>query len=415
MTYKGMMLSDVPNFMFIFGYTNASWTLKADLSCEYLVRLLRRMDRQGAKVAIARRDPAVEEIPFLDFTSGYVQRALTLLPKQGARRPWRLYQNYWLDLLTLRFGKIVGRDAAAQLRPRTPCTALSQAATRADRAPASMSGAKVVTSPRTAEAASSSDANSPAPSPASIAAPKAVVSILAGRSTSSASKSARSCARKPLADMPPSIRSDDQLYAVGGEGALQLERLVGDGFERGADDVGAAGAEREAEDGAARIGVPMRRAEAGESGDDGDPGAAGHGARQRFAFRRRADQAELVAQPLHHAAGDEQGAFERIATCAAQLPGDGAEQAVVRYWRGVAGVGQDEGAGAVGRLGVAGREAGLADRRRLLVAGDAADRDGAAEMVGEGGAELAGAVADFRERRARHAEQIEQAFVPAAG
>ena len=106
MVYKGMMLSDVPNLMFIFGYTNASWTLKADLSCDYLVRLLRRMDATGAQTAIARRDPKVEEMPFLDFTSGYVRRALPLLPKQGARRPWRLYQNYLLDLITLRFGRI---------------------------------------------------------------------------------------------------------------------------------------------------------------------------------------------------------------------------------------------------------------------------------------------------------------------
>ncbi len=106
MIYKGMMLSDVPNMLFIFGYTNASWTLKADLSCDYLVRLLRRMDATKARTAVARRDPDVEEIPFLDFTSGYVRRALPLRPKQGARRPWRLYQNYLLDLLTLRFGRI---------------------------------------------------------------------------------------------------------------------------------------------------------------------------------------------------------------------------------------------------------------------------------------------------------------------
>ncbi len=106
MVYKGMMLSDVPNLMFIFGYTNASWTLKADLCCGYLVRLLKRMDRTGAKVATARRDPVVEEIPFLDFTSGYVRRALPALPRQGSRPPWRLYQNYWLDLITLRFGRI---------------------------------------------------------------------------------------------------------------------------------------------------------------------------------------------------------------------------------------------------------------------------------------------------------------------
>ena len=106
MVYKGMMLSDVPNMVFIFGYTNASWTLKADLSCDYLVRLLKRMDVTGARSAVARRDPLVPEIPFLDFTSGYVKRALPDLPRQGARRPWRLYQNYWLDLITLRFGRI---------------------------------------------------------------------------------------------------------------------------------------------------------------------------------------------------------------------------------------------------------------------------------------------------------------------
>ena len=106
MIYKGMMLSDVPNLMFIFGYTNASWTLKADLSCDYLIRLLNRMDQSGTRIAIARRDSRVAERPFLDFTSGYVQRALPLLPKQGERRPWRLYQNYLLDLLTLRFGRI---------------------------------------------------------------------------------------------------------------------------------------------------------------------------------------------------------------------------------------------------------------------------------------------------------------------
>ena len=106
MVYKGMMLSDVPNMMFIFGYTNASWTLKADLTCDYLVRLLKRMNSHGKKVAVARRDPSVGEIQFLDFTSGYVKRALPALPKQGERRPWRLYQNYWLDLMALRFGAI---------------------------------------------------------------------------------------------------------------------------------------------------------------------------------------------------------------------------------------------------------------------------------------------------------------------
>jgi monooxygenase len=106
MTYKGMMYSDVPNLASSFGYTNASWTLKADLTCEYVCRLLNHMAKTGTTVATPRRAADVEEEPFLDFTSGYVQRALAHLPKQGSRRPWKLYQNYALDLVTLRYGKV---------------------------------------------------------------------------------------------------------------------------------------------------------------------------------------------------------------------------------------------------------------------------------------------------------------------
>ena len=104
--YKGMMLSDVPNLVFAFGYTNASWTLKVDLTCAYVCRLLNHMRRHGYVACAPRRGPDVQEQPFLDFTSGYVQRAAHLLPKQGAKRPWRLYQNYALDLLMLRLGRI---------------------------------------------------------------------------------------------------------------------------------------------------------------------------------------------------------------------------------------------------------------------------------------------------------------------
>lgn len=106
MVYKGMMYSGVPNFAATFGYTNASWTLKADLSAEYACRLLNHLRRNGLRVCTPVRDPAVQEQPFLDFSSGYVQRALPLLPKQGDRKPWRLYQNYLLDLLALRFGRV---------------------------------------------------------------------------------------------------------------------------------------------------------------------------------------------------------------------------------------------------------------------------------------------------------------------
>ena len=106
MTYKGMMFSDVPNLVSTFGYTNASWTLKADLTARFVCRLLNHMKGHGHEIAIARRDPTVEARPFIDFSSGYVQRAAGMLPKQGARRPWRLYQNYVLDFLMLRFGRI---------------------------------------------------------------------------------------------------------------------------------------------------------------------------------------------------------------------------------------------------------------------------------------------------------------------
>ncbi len=107
LTYKGMMLSGVPNAAFAFGYTNASWTLKADLTSEFVCRTLNYMDRRGVKIATpVRTDPAMSEEPYLDFNSGYVQRALDILPKQGSKAPWKLNQNYALDLMTLRFGKI---------------------------------------------------------------------------------------------------------------------------------------------------------------------------------------------------------------------------------------------------------------------------------------------------------------------
>lgn len=109
--YKGMMYSDVPNLASVFGYTNASWTLKADLVCEYVCRLLNHMDRHGLRQCTPRNaDPTLEQEPWVDFSSGYIQRALAQAPKQGARRPWKLYQNYVLDLLSLRFGSV--RDEA---------------------------------------------------------------------------------------------------------------------------------------------------------------------------------------------------------------------------------------------------------------------------------------------------------------
>ena len=107
LNYKGMMYSDVPNLAAAFGYTNASWTLKCDLTCEYVGRLINYMDRHGYRQCLPHNDdPAVSERPALDFTSGYVQRSVARMPKQGSKRPWRLYQNYALDILALRFGKL---------------------------------------------------------------------------------------------------------------------------------------------------------------------------------------------------------------------------------------------------------------------------------------------------------------------
>jgi cation diffusion facilitator CzcD-associated flavoprotein CzcO len=105
--YKGMMLSGVPNMAFCVGYTNASWTLKCELTCEYVCRLLNHMDEHGHRVCTPNnRDPSVTPEPFIDFNSGYVLRAIASFPKQGSRRPWRLYQNYALDLLNLRLAPI---------------------------------------------------------------------------------------------------------------------------------------------------------------------------------------------------------------------------------------------------------------------------------------------------------------------
>jgi len=107
MGYKGMMLGDVPNMAMAFGYTNASWTLKADLTCEFVCRLLNHMDEHGyAQCTPRNRDPSITEEPFIDFSSGYVLRAIEHFPKQGSKAPWRLYQNYALDILTLRYGAI---------------------------------------------------------------------------------------------------------------------------------------------------------------------------------------------------------------------------------------------------------------------------------------------------------------------
>ena len=104
--YRGTMLSGVPNLAITLGYTNASWTLKADLVCEFVCRLLNHMEKAGKTKCIAHAEPGLPQEPLLDFSSGYVQRAVSRLPKQGPKAPWRLYQNYLLDLIGFRYGAV---------------------------------------------------------------------------------------------------------------------------------------------------------------------------------------------------------------------------------------------------------------------------------------------------------------------
>jgi monooxygenase len=107
LSYKGMMYEGVPNLASAFGYTNASWTLKCDLTCEYVCRLLNHLKKTGARQAVpVNDDPNIEFEPWLDFSSGYVQRAMAKFPKQGTKVPWKLDQNYAKDLMSLRYSKL---------------------------------------------------------------------------------------------------------------------------------------------------------------------------------------------------------------------------------------------------------------------------------------------------------------------
>ncbi len=101
--YRGMMLSGIPNFTYAIGYTNASWTLKVDLVCDYLCRVLAHMDRLGYIECVPiNDDPTMETRPLLDFDAGYVQRSLHLFPREGEREPWELSMNYLKDRKALR-------------------------------------------------------------------------------------------------------------------------------------------------------------------------------------------------------------------------------------------------------------------------------------------------------------------------
>ncbi len=118
-SYKGLMFSDLPNFASIFGYSNASWTLKSDLAAGYVCRVLNTMRRKGYVQCTPRIGTAsMTPVPWLDFSSGYLVRALDRFPRQGTHAPWRMPQNYLRDIAVLRFGRI--EDDTLELRGAMP-------------------------------------------------------------------------------------------------------------------------------------------------------------------------------------------------------------------------------------------------------------------------------------------------------
>jgi monooxygenase len=120
MNFKGALFSDVPNLANVFGYTNASWTLKSDLISAYISRLINYMDRHGYVQCTPRnRDPSITPEAFLDFSSGYIKRSIDQFPRQGSEKPWKLYQNYVLDLISLRYGSIDGGALEFSRRSKT--------------------------------------------------------------------------------------------------------------------------------------------------------------------------------------------------------------------------------------------------------------------------------------------------------
>jgi len=117
LVYKAMMLSDVPNFAFAIGYTNSSWTLKVDIVCEFLGRLIGEMDRTASDTCVPHpSDPTMESRPLLDFGAGYVQRALHKFPRQGAAGPWKIAMSYAADVKNLRKGPVADPELRFERR-----------------------------------------------------------------------------------------------------------------------------------------------------------------------------------------------------------------------------------------------------------------------------------------------------------
>lgn len=107
MSYRGVMFENIPNMAMVFGYTNSSWTLKADLISDYVCRLLKHMDDIGArKVVPVNNKENIERLPFINMSSGYIQRVKDQIPQQGDAKPWKLYQNYFLDMTSLKLANL---------------------------------------------------------------------------------------------------------------------------------------------------------------------------------------------------------------------------------------------------------------------------------------------------------------------
>ncbi|GAA6145960.1 flavin-containing monooxygenase [Thalassolituus maritimus] len=111
MSYRGVMFEGIPNAGMVFGYTNSSWTLKADLIADYFCRVINHMDDKGYDAVVpVNRDPSMPKKAFIDLSSGYISRVKDQLPKQGTRGAWKLHQNYFRDWLSLRASRITAKE-----------------------------------------------------------------------------------------------------------------------------------------------------------------------------------------------------------------------------------------------------------------------------------------------------------------
>ena len=125
-TYKGLMFSNIPNMANVFGYTNASWTLKADLTCQYVCRVLKHMDEKGADFCVPRIGADVELVEMKPLSSGYFARSVDKLPREGAELPWKQHHDYMADMKTLRDDPL--EDGALQFEVKNTVASAGQVA-----------------------------------------------------------------------------------------------------------------------------------------------------------------------------------------------------------------------------------------------------------------------------------------------